>query len=72
MAATVRDQTHRTRLLTLNLCPLPVSSALEHRAIIKAIRKSDPAAAAKSAGNHRRRASEIMIPLLEKVSAPVS
>lgn len=72
MAATVRDQTHRTRLLTLNLRPLPVNSALEHRAIIKAIRKGDPAVAARNAGNHRRRASEIMIPLLEKVSAPVS
>jgi len=70
MASTIRDQTHRARLLTLRLRPLPVKSAEEHRTIIEAIRKGDPAAAAKMAGAHRRRASEIMIPLLEKFSTP--
>jgi DNA-binding FadR family transcriptional regulator len=54
------------RLLTLRLRPLPRESALEHRAINKAIRRGDAAAASKNAGAHRRRASEIMIPLLEK------
>jgi DNA-binding GntR family transcriptional regulator len=66
VAATVRDQTHRVRLLTLRLRPLPRESALEHRAIVKAIRRGDAAAASKNASAHRRRASEIMIPLLEK------
>jgi DNA-binding GntR family transcriptional regulator len=70
MASTIRDQTHRARLLTLRLRPLPVRSALEHRAIIEAIRKGDRAAAARTAGAHRRRAGEIMIPLLEKFSTP--
>jgi DNA-binding GntR family transcriptional regulator len=70
MASTIRDQTHRARLLTLRLRPLPVKSAPEHRAIIAAIRKGDPAAAAKMAGAHRRRAGEIMIPLIEKFSTP--
>jgi DNA-binding GntR family transcriptional regulator len=69
MASTIRDQTHRARLLTLRLRPIPLKSAPEHRAIIEAIRKGDPAAAAKSAGAHRRGASEVMIPLLEKLSA---
>lgn len=67
MASTVRDQTHRTRLLTLRLRPIPVKSAPEHRAIIEAIRKGNPSAAAKSAGAHRRRASEEMLPLLAKL-----
>ena len=69
MASTIRDQTHRARLLTLRLRPLPVKSAIEHRAIIAAIRKGDPAAAARNAAAHRRRASEMMIPLLEKFGA---
>ncbi len=72
MASTIRDQTHRARLLTLRLRPRPVKSAPEHRAIIEAIRSGDPGAAAKSAGAHRRRASEVMIPLIEKFSAPNS
>lgn len=67
MASTVRDQTHRTRLLTLRLRPLPLKSAPEHRAIIDAIRNGKPKAAAKSAGAHRRRASEEMLPLLAKL-----
>jgi DNA-binding GntR family transcriptional regulator len=70
MASTIRDQTHRARLLTLRLRPLPVKSAPEHWAIIEAIRKGNPSAAARMAGAHRRRASEIMIPLLEKFSTP--
>jgi len=70
MAAAVRDQTHRARLLTLRLRPLPRKSALEHRAIVRAIRSGKPAAAAKYAGDHRRRASAIMIPLLEKLGTP--
>jgi DNA-binding GntR family transcriptional regulator len=69
MASTIRDQTHRTRLLTLRLRPSPLNSAIEHRAIIEAIRKGDARAAAESAAEHRRRASQIMIPLLEKLTS---
>lgn len=72
MASTIRDQTHRARLLTLRLRPMPVKSAPEHRAIIEAIREGNPSAASRSAGAHRRRASEVMIPLLEKFSTPDS
>lgn len=69
MAGTIRDQTHRTRLLTLRLRPKPLNSAIEHRAIIEAIRTGDARAAADSAARHRRRASQIMIPLLEKLNS---
>lgn len=67
VASTIRDQTHRTRLLTLRLRPPPEKSAIEHYAIIEAIRQGDAGGASKSAANHRRRASQIMIPLLEKI-----
>ena len=38
VAATVRDQSHRARLFTLHLRPLPTASAAEHRQITDAIR----------------------------------
>ena len=71
IASAIRDQTHRTRLLTLRLRPSPSNSAVEHRAIIEAIRKGDARAAAEKAAEHRRRASQIMIPLLEKLNSAV-
>lgn len=67
VASTIRDQTHRTRLLTLRLRPLPQESAVEHDAIIAAIRNGDADGASRSAADHRRRASRMMIPLLEKL-----
>lgn len=70
MASAVRDQTHRTRLLTLRLRPAPSKSAVDHHAIIRAIRRGDAAAASKTTADHRRIASEIMIPLLEKLTVP--
>jgi DNA-binding GntR family transcriptional regulator len=69
MASTIRDQTHRTRLLTLRLRPKPLNAAVEHRAIIEAIRIGNARAAAENAAEHRRRASQIMIPLLEKINS---
>ena len=69
MAGTIRDQTHRTRLLTLRLRPKPLNAATEHRAIIEAIRCGDARAAAENAVEHRRRASEIMIPLLREMNS---
>jgi DNA-binding GntR family transcriptional regulator len=49
-----------------------LNSAIEHRAIIEAIRKGDARAAAESAAEHRRRASQIMIPLLETLTSSES
>ncbi|MBE0703741.1 MAG: GntR family transcriptional regulator [Afipia sp.] len=68
MAGTIRDQTHRTRLLTLRLRPKPLNAATEHRAIIEAIRTGHARAASENAAEHRRRASQIMIPLLKKLN----
>ena len=69
IAGTIRDQTHRTRLLTLRLRPKPSNAATEHRAIIEAIRSGHAHAASENAAEHRRRASQIMIPLLEKLNS---
>ncbi len=71
IASTIRDQTHRTRLLTVRLRPAPKASAVEHYAIIDAIANSDAKLASKTAAAHRRRASQLMIPLLETLTMSV-
>ena len=64
VAATVRDQSHRARLFTLHLRPLPVASAAEHRRITDAIRQGDAAAAEAAARTHRAQARDALLPLL--------
>ena len=64
IAATVMDQAHRSRLLTLHLRPRPAASAAEHRAITDAIRRSDADAAEAAARTHRTRARDALLPLL--------
>ena len=66
MASTVRDQSHRARLLTLHLRPPPVASEAEHRQIIDAIRTGDAAAAEAAAKLHRVRARDALMPLLKQ------
>jgi DNA-binding GntR family transcriptional regulator len=64
VAATVRDQSHRARLFTLHLRPLPTASAAEHRRITDAIRAGDAAGAEAAAKAHRVRARDALLPLL--------
>ena len=64
IAATVRDQSHRARLFTLHLRPLPTASAAEHRRITDAIRAGDAAEAEAAARTHRVRARDALLPLL--------
>jgi DNA-binding GntR family transcriptional regulator len=66
MASTVMDQSHRARLLTLHLRPPPVASAAEHRQITDAIRDGDSGAAEAAAKQHRTRARDALMPLLEQ------
>jgi DNA-binding GntR family transcriptional regulator len=68
IAGTIRDQTHRTRLLTVRLRPLPKASAAEHHLIIASIAKGDAKLASKTAADHRRRARQIIVPLLESLA----
>ncbi len=64
IAATVRDQSHRARLFTLHLRPLPTASAAEHRRITAAIRAGDAVEAEAAARAHRVRARDALLPLL--------
>jgi len=64
VAATVRDQSHRARLFTLRLRPLPTASAAEHRRITDAVRIGDVAEAETAARAHRVRARDALLPLL--------
>jgi DNA-binding GntR family transcriptional regulator len=63
-AMTVRDQSHRARLFTLHLRPLPTASAAEHRRIIGAIRGGEAAEAETAARAHRVQARDALLPLL--------
>lgn len=64
VAATVRDQSHRARLFTLHLRPLPTASAAEHRRITDAIREGAAAEAEAAARAHRVQARDALLPLL--------
>ena len=64
MFATIMDQSHRARMLTLRLRPKPTLSIEEHRALVAAIRAGDAAAARDRARAHRLRASRQLLPLL--------
>lgn len=66
-AATVFDQSHRARMLTLKLRAKPIRSMKDHQAITAAIRKGDGARAASLARAHRRRARDEFLPLLERL-----
>jgi DNA-binding GntR family transcriptional regulator len=61
------DQSHRARMITLRLRPKPVGSAREHRAIVEAIAAGDPLAAQERARQHRARARDKLLPLLDQL-----
>jgi DNA-binding GntR family transcriptional regulator len=71
VAATVRDQSHRARLFTLHLRPLPSASAAEHRRITDAVRVGDAAEAETAARAHRVRARDALLPLLAQYGVRV-
>jgi DNA-binding GntR family transcriptional regulator len=66
LGTTMSDQLHRARIATLRMRPKPKRSAVEHRAILAAIRSSDPEAAHASARAHRVRSRDELLPLLAK------
>jgi DNA-binding GntR family transcriptional regulator len=63
------DQSHRARMITLQLRPKPEGSVVEHRSIVDAINRGSPSEARELAKQHRVRASSQLIPLL--VAAPL-
>jgi DNA-binding GntR family transcriptional regulator len=64
---TITDQSHRARMLTLRLRQELDASVAEHRRIIAAIRDADPAGAHRQARQHRIRARDALLPLLERL-----
>jgi DNA-binding GntR family transcriptional regulator len=66
MARTIRDQSHRARMLTLRMRAKPTRSLADHQAIIAAIRSGEVGAAHDAARAHRLRARDELLPLLSQ------
>ncbi|MCJ2129775.1 GntR family transcriptional regulator [Methylobacterium sp. E-045] len=62
---TINDQSHRARMLTLKLRRELGSSVAEHRAIIEAIQRGEPVEAQARVHDHRLRARDELLPILE-------
>src|SRR5690606_37550783 len=58
------DQTYRVRMLTLTLRPRPTDSNRDHHALVDAIERRDPEAAACIHREHRLRAGAMLVSLL--------
>jgi len=67
MYHTIMDQSHRARMITLRIRPSPEGSVKEHRSIVDAIKKGNSSKARELAKEHRARARDQLVPLLEQV-----
>jgi DNA-binding GntR family transcriptional regulator len=67
MYHTVMDQSHRARMITLRIRPRPERSVKEHRSIVDAIKRGNASDARNYAKEHRVRARDQLLPLLEQV-----
>jgi len=63
--ASLNDQVHRARMITLRLRDLPVKSNAEHRQILASLKSADPEAARQTFLAHRQRAARELVSLLE-------
>lgn len=66
LLATILDQSHRARMLTLRLRPKPQGSVAEHRGIVEAIREGDGSLASERTKRHRMAARDLIVPLLTR------
>lgn len=66
MVVQVWDQSHRARMFTLNMRPLPERSTAEHRATLDAIRAGDAESAREMYRRHRQRGGAELIALIER------
>ena len=66
LLATILDQSHRARMLTLRLRPKPLGSVSEHRQIVEAIRQGDGSLARERTKQHRMAARDLIVPLLAR------
>jgi DNA-binding GntR family transcriptional regulator len=67
MHHTIMDQSHRARMITLRIRPRPEGSVKEHRSIVDAIKRGSSSEARELAKQHRVRARNQLVPLLEQV-----
>ncbi len=64
IAATLTDQAHRARLITLRLRPRPVDSAAAHRRVLDAIKAGDADGARRRHYRHRMGVASILVEVL--------
>jgi DNA-binding GntR family transcriptional regulator len=62
------EQTHRVRMFTLKIRPLPVESTREHRAVLDAILAGDGKRAKALYEDHRMRSQQVLTGLLRDLS----
>jgi len=65
IVAMMSDQVRRARMVTLFIRPLPTDSNVDHRALLEAIRRQDADLAKEIHRNHRLKAKETLLNLLE-------
>lgn len=64
LVQTFVDQSHRVRMLTLPIRPLPVLSNRDHEAVVEAVAARDPERARALHHDHRRRSGQLLVDLL--------
>lgn len=68
LARSVLEHAQRARQVTLKLRPRPSSSNDDHRAILDAIRASDPSLARARMQAHRERGMQVLLPILDALA----
>ncbi len=67
MVSQLDEQAHRARVLTLRLRPKPVNSVRDHARLVAAIARRDAESARRIHHDHRARAGEMLVDLLDRL-----
>jgi len=67
MVSQLDEQAHRARVLTLRLRPKPVNSIRDHARLVAAIARRDAESARRIHHDHRTRAGEMLVGLLDRL-----
>ena len=70
MAATLADQAHRARMVTLRLRPKPDQSIREHREVLEALQAGDGRQAGERHRQHREGAARLLLDILSFYRLP--
>jgi DNA-binding GntR family transcriptional regulator len=70
MAATLADQVHRARMVTLRLRPRPDQSIEEHREVLEALKAGDHQRACERHRRHRQGSAQLLLDLLSYYRLP--